>query len=261
MAILPSNASERTPLRLRQSMQHMSRFLQDTIDDFLPNVCDDAVAQAEAVGWGVDEASTYCARCGATVGPDEATERGCSRCLRRRPAWRQMIRLGAYKSPMSDWIVAMKFKRQWTWGPFFGHCLADLDAVRALRKDDAPTAVCPVPMHWLRRWSRGYNQAHLIARAFARRLDLPLADVLHRPRRTLPQTDIAVTDRARNLKNAIKSKPVDLTGWTIWLIDDVTTTGATLNACAAALRRAGVKRIFVAVAAVADPKGADFTIA
>lgn len=214
----------------------------------------EALTEAERNGFRIDTPERYCPRCGATAGPGEVTDRGCSSCLNQRLPWQRVVRLSAYEPPVSDWIVAMKFARQWTWAAWFGQELAEVIREHEDGQPQTRRVVCPVPMHITRRTRRGYNQAELIADAMAKALGAPRVNLLRRVRRTPPQTDVRVSDRAANVRGAFAPRPIDPTGWDVWLVDDVKTTGATLRACAKLLKRAGADRVHVAVAAVADPK-------
>jgi ComF family protein len=111
--------------------------------------------------------------------------------------------------------------------------------------------VCPVPMPWQRRLRRGYNQSALIGDAFSARCDWPVVPLLRRARYTPPQSALIASHRTRNVRRSFEVSRVDLSGWDVWLVDDVKTTGATLSACARLLKRAGADRVNVAVAAVA----------
>ena len=231
--------------------------VREAFDELFPPVVASEVKTAEDEGWHIDPPHAYCHRCGATVGPGEATDRGCSRCVSESIPWDGLIRLAAYKPPVSGWLVAMKFHRVWSWGPWFGRQLAE--RVQSVA-DPSRTIVCPVPMPALRRWRRGYNQADLIAQAFADRLQLPCAHLLRRRGRQTPQTNVPPSQRAANVRHAFAMERVDPAGWHVWLIDDVKTTGSTLGACVRLLKSAGVASVNIAVAAVADPKNADFKV-
>lgn len=107
--------------------------------------------------------------------------------------------------------------------------------------------VLPVPLHPLRRWRRGYNQAEVIARAAASKMGVPcFCDILSRRRRTKTQTRLSPEEKAANVRSAFKADSARLQkrlaplegGAHILLVDDVFTTGATLNACRTALRSA-----------------------
>lgn len=213
-------------------------------------VGDEAVAEA---GWQPDRPGDYCGRCGATVAEAAVTIEGCPHCRRRRIAWHNLWRLGAYQPPLSNWVIALKFQRAWGWGDWFG------DQLARRTPDHERAVVVPVPLHWRRRFRRGYDQAGLIARGFAARKGIEVAPLLRRRRATAAQTSLTNREtRLRNVRNAFAMKRVDLTGWTVWLVDDVSTSGSTARACALLLRRAGAERVNLAVAAVADPHHADF---
>ena len=116
-------------------------------------------------------------------------------------------------------------------------------------------AVIPVPLHWQRRLARGYNQAERIARPLAGRLGLPLIPALRRSRSTPPQTSLGKERRIANLRRAFRApSPRKIRGLRLLLVDDVATTGATLDAAAAALRIAGAAGV-TALVAGRTPKG------
>ena len=108
---------------------------------------------------------------------------------------------------------------------------------------DRAACVIPVPLHWRRERSRGFNQA----RELARHLGLPVVDALVRIRQTSPQVELAADKRHTNVRGAFAlrrrwpRKPLRWAGVTVVLVDDVSTTGATLNECAAVLQEAGAE--------------------
>lgn len=230
--------------------------LRSALRELVPAPTSQMLRLAIEEGWRVDAPGEYCTRCGASAGKHAALPGGCAFCRSRPLAWRRLTRLSAYVDPVDGWVRGMKFARQWTWATLFGQLLGDVLSPPT----DTPVAVCPVPMHWFRRWGRGYNQATLLARAIARRRGWPMVPLLRRTRYTPPQTSVAPSKRRANIHRSFDLMwPVDLTGWRIILVDDVTTTGATLGACARLLRRAGAEAVDVAVVAVADPRGRNFT--
>jgi ComF family protein len=143
----------------------------------------------------------------------------------------------------------MKFAGSWTWAAWFGRLLAQ--QALPIAADAQHVIVCPVPLHWLRRWRRGYNQSHLLAAAFARAGGWPLTPILRRRRHAPPQTAVPASHRAANVRHCFALAPVDLSGCSVWLIDDVKTSGATAAACSRLLRRAGAQSVWLAVVAVA----------
>jgi ComF family protein len=225
----------------------------ELLQELFPSVQREAIAQAQDEGWRLEDAGCGCWRCGASVGPAAVTARGCPHCLDLRLPWSKLVRLGAYEPPLSRWIPDMKFHGQWAWAPLLGRWLAG-----RVPAGDGPTVVCPVPMHWRRRCGRGYNQALLLARALAAQHRWPCASLLRRVRLTVPQTQVQPDRRRHNVRGSFAPRDIDLTGWHVWLVDDVKTTGATLTQCARLLRRMNARSVNVAVIAVAEPRHIGF---
>lgn len=110
---------------------------------------------------------------------------------------------------------------------------------------DGPGIVVPVPLHRRRIWSRGFNQAAIMARAIAGAHAMPLdLQLIARRRYTMPLRGLSRTKRADAVRGAFRTTR-KLDGETVWLVDDVYTSGATANACAAVLKRAGAARVIV----------------
>jgi ComF family protein len=104
--------------------------------------------------------------------------------------------------------------------------------------------VVPVPLHPIRLHQRGYNQSALLARELGRHLQVPVADdAMERTRNTAPQTSLGVEERRANVHQAFSAQRARLAGCRVILVDDVLTSGATLEACAAALRQAGAHSV------------------
>lgn len=121
-------------------------------------------------------------------------------------------------------------------GKYFGRMLGQKMAGSSLYQD--VDCVIPVPLHWKRRWKRGYNQAEVIAEGITSALGVPLrADVLKRTRNTRTQTILDVESKGRNVKGAFEANDVLKDCRHILLVDDIFTTGATLHACYEALRK------------------------
>ena len=114
----------------------------------------------------------------------------------------------------------------------------------------AHTVLCPVPLHWTRRLQRGFNQSELLAKEMGRHASLPVEHLLKRVRSTGHQAWRGREERLTAVQNAFRvcseSLPQHVT-----LVDDLSTTGATLDACAQALKKAGVRRVDACVIALA----------
>lgn len=239
----------------RHTVGQMSKAITRGLDDLFPRPWLEAWHDAQNDGWCPDAPDQYCTRCGCTIHATAQLARGCAFCVNHAFPWQSVTRLCEYGEPVSLWMHELKFRRQWPWANLLGEVLA---ARCEPPVDASRTLVCPVPLHPWRRIRRGYNQSQLIAQKLAKEHGLPLLPVLKRVKLRPPQSTLSLTARKQNVRHAFAMKPVDLTGWDVWLVDDVKTTGATTRACCRLLKRAGARRIDVKVIAVADPKGAHF---
>jgi ComF family protein len=122
--------------------------------------------------------------------------------------------------------------------------------MRALPRELSFDAVVPMPLHWRKRWQRGFNQSELLAREVARKWNVPVRRLVRRKRATAPQAGLTSAERRKNVQGAfVVKKTTRLNGMRLLLIDDVLTTGATASACARALKRAGAAQVtFLALA-------------
>jgi competence protein ComFC len=113
--------------------------------------------------------------------------------------------------------------------------------------------IVPMPLHWWRRWRRGYNQSMLLAKEISRRRKAPVASVVRRRRATRPQAGLTNAKRRANVAGAFAIKRgIRLDGMRVLLVDDVMTTGATAAACARVLKRAGARQVSVVALARTD---------
>jgi len=124
-------------------------------------------------------------------------------------------------------------------------------------------AICPVPLHRRRQAKRGFNQSEIIAEEVAAALDLEcFPEELVKVRANRDQIGLTVAERFRNVQGVYEiADDFELAGRTVLLIDDVTTSGATLNAAAVALKQAGVAGVAAATIAVATDAGLDYELA
>lgn len=151
--------------------------------------------------------------------------------------------VGAYEGSLRDIVHALKYDRR----PSLARHLARRMQGAGAEVLSGAHIVVPVPLHPSRQRARGFNQA----RQLAKHLGLPVADVLVRTRKTASQADLPASKRRANVRGAFVVRGANLDGLTVVLVDDVSTTGATLNACAAALLDAGAKEVRALTAAKA----------
>ncbi len=175
----------------------------------------------------------------------------CAECSRRPPAWDHALAALVYEYPVDHLVRNFKFHKDLA----CGQLLAE-ELVRAVQTQPAPPhetlawpdLLVPVPLHFLRRCQRGFNQAELLATELHQACGIPLERrLLHRTRATPAQSGLDRKSRQRNLRGAFSCAP--LAGQHIAIIDDVLTTGATVQECSRVLKQAGASQVSVWVAA------------
>lgn len=189
-----------------------------------------------------------CERCAIRLPSGENDDqRICGRCLADDPHFDATTTIADYVSPVDGMIVALKFTARLDLAPVFGALLARrLARVPNVTRD---AIVLPVPLAFERMRQRGFNQAHQIARALAADMSLRLMlDCLLRVKDTPPQQSLALKERQRNVRGAFAVEG-DVKGLSILVVDDVMTTGSTLDEIAKSLQRAGAARVHNAVVA------------
>ena len=216
------------------------------------------------VACGRFETQPLCARCAALLEPIRppacvrcgAPRRAlgdCQRCLGRVFAFDEAVCAAVYDSVVRRAIVNLKFRR-WRRA---AQPLADLlwQAVNFPERTAWRTvdAIVPVPIHPARRAMRGFNQAEQIAHYLSQRSGVPVqAGWLRRRFYRRPQVGLGQAERLKNVRNAFEvACPDSVRGRAVWLLDDVFTTGSTLDACARALKEAGASLV-VALAVARD---------
>lgn len=168
----------------------------------------------------------------------------CGRCLRRPPAFDGTVAATLYRFPADALVQRLKYGGELACADALGELLA---AAAALRPP--PDLLVPMPLHPSRLRERGFNQALELARPVARRLGVPIAaDACRRLRATPAQAGLDLAARRRNVRDAFACASA-LAGLRVAVVDDVLTSGATLDALARALKRAGAVQVSAWVAA------------
>lgn len=140
-----------------------------------------------------------------------------------------------YGPPISGLIRAFKYESVYRCADYLVELMEPV--LKTIRADDYDCLV-PVPLHYDRQWTRGFNQAEVLARLIGNRLGIPVNTDLKRGVNTRKQAKLRVSQRRENVKNAFYTK-ASYEGQRVLVVDDVLTTGSTVCACAKALREAG----------------------
>lgn len=161
----------------------------------------------------------------------------CGACLKQAPHFDATRAVFRYEFPLDRLIQSLKYAHRLASANFLGRALAQLAS--PLR----PDLVLPVPLAPARLAERGFNQALELARPLARALGAPLElSRIHRRRDTAPQASLPWKERKRNIRHAFECE-IDLAGKTVLVVDDVMTTGATLDELARTLKAHGATRV------------------
>lgn len=183
-----------------------------------------------------------CPRCAislATALPDAAGL--CGRCLAHLPTFDATSTLADYVSPVDGMVIALKFTARLDLAHFFGRLLAQRFALQHINAADR--IIVPVPLAFERIRERGFNQSHVIAKSLAAATGGRLADDrLLRVRHTPPQRSLALGERRRNVRGAFAVEGT-LAGLSVFVVDDVMTSGSTLDEVARVLKQAGATRV------------------
>ena len=226
-------------------------------------VCRDCWAGVES--WE----GTSCERCGGPIVSDRAADALhvlCGECRADLPDFDVARSFGLYRGNLRQLILQLKFRRRERLGRKLGalleHVWNKLDGMDPAK----PPVIVPVPLFHSRERERGFNQSRLLAEGLRNRIEkhpggrkiVVDARLLVRTRATAPQVRLKFQARKENVRGAFAvAKPESVRGRSVLLVDDVMTTGATLSACAAALKKAGATKVIALTLARATPQFPD----
>ena len=237
---------------LPEGARRAGRILTDLLFPPRCPVCDRPVKPfgrdicSECEGMLVRIREPRCLKCGKQL-RDEGAEY-CYDCGHRRHVYDRGAALYTYAC-IRQTIYRFKYKGRREYASFLGRALAE--NLGSLILSWHPDALVPIPLHRERERERGYNQAELLAGELGKRLGIPVrSGYLARVKNTRPQKELEGAARQNNLKKAFKIVQDDVKLNTIVIIDDIYTTGSTIDAAALECRKAGVQRVFFIALAI-----------
>lgn len=150
--------------------------------------------------------------------------------------------------PVDKIIHHLKYRKKTKLAIFLGRAMASIIKSDHFLKD--ADIIVPVPLFWWKYLRRGYNQAALLSEEISQESGIKIADIMKRTKNTKTQTKLNEEARRKNVLNAFALKTNNVEDKTILLVDDVLTTGVTMNECARVLKQAGAKEVYSCVAAI-----------
>lgn len=193
-----------------------------------------------------------CPRCALTQGPSALVdEKGCSECRGKSLGFDEALAIGPYRHVLREACLSMKHRG----GAWLARWLADmlLDVEGERLRAMGAQIIVPVPLHWQRRWERGFNQSEEVAMRLGGRLGLPVRRPLVRTQGGFTLSGLSRTERMSRMNRAFRAKPMArVGGQTVILVDDILTTGATCGSAARSLKQVGVSRVVAVVLARAE---------
>ncbi len=189
----------------------------------------------------------FCMKCGKTV--EDAEQEYCADCVAIPKSFEKGYPAFDYRDGIKDAIYAFKYKNQRYYAKYFSKSILQLykKELQELNLD----GIVPVPVHKHKKRQRGYNQAEVLADYLAKELHLPVYPTyLLRVENTNPQKELNDKVRIKNLKNAFKIGENEIELKKVLLVDDIYTSGATIEACTRILLEAGVQKVYYTSVAI-----------
>jgi len=253
---VPSLERPATPRGLRRWFP--ARLTLDVFDALLPQTC--AACKAALPGWcgllcpacatetATAQALPYCRRCARTVAEVSQHETDCAFCRSERQwTFAGVARVGPHEGALRELVLDVKFRGQERAADELARLLAE--SIRQAPWAGEIDSLTPVPMHWLRRLQRPAHHTRMIAERVSQRLRLPLAAAVKR--RVNAPSQMRMSSRAERLKNVagvfVPAPRGPVQGKSICVIDNLLVTGATAHETRKVLRRAGAKRVYLAI--------------
>ncbi len=258
---MPASVSIPLPPRLRRAADAARAVLRATLDLALPPLCPACREPVEGRGlcpacWSKLSFITrpYCERLGIPFVYDPGPGILSMEAIADPPAYQRARAAVRFDEISRALVHAFKYGDRLDLAPMLGRWTSQAGRELLAEAD----ALVPVPLHWRRSWARRFNQSGLLAAAISAESGVPVtAGALKRVKATVQQVGLSRSERAANVQGAFRvpeaGRPA-VTGRRLVLVDDVLTSGATVDGCARALLRAGAKNVDVLIfARVADP--------
>ncbi len=209
------------------------------LDEGEQGICSDCLAEIHRIE------PPFCLVCGTPFVSTEVRIHPCGGCLTKRKYFTMARALGAYQGSLQEAIHRWKYQGKAALTPFLGQWMTE--GLYRYWDPKHLDLLIPVPLHKQRLRERGFNQALLLAKELNHRTGIPYRKrILQKVRATLPQVNLSGVEREKGVRGSFQIVgKEELEGKTILLVDDVYTTGATVNECSKMLLAAGAERVDV----------------
>jgi ComF family protein len=218
-------------------------------------ICDGIIVQKEAkICENCREKLTYvkeprCKKCGKEILNCETEY--CYDCLRKKHLFDEGAALFEHNKIIKESIYRFKYNNKREYADFYAEEISRHFKNKIIRWD--ADVLIPVPLHNAKKIKRGFNQAEVLAEKLVKFLKIEVdSDFLIRVRKTNAQKELSKKDRAKNVENAFKTTDKIVQYRKVILIDDIYTTGATIDSCARVLKDAGIHRVYFITISIGD---------
>lgn len=200
-----------------------------------PPICPECYRRLVPVG------DIYCLKCGKPLGDD--SQMLCEDCTKWEHSYIEGRAVFVYNDAMRRSVYRLKYNGRREYATVYGTIMGEVLAKKIAEWN--ADAIIPVPAHKARQKKRGYNQAKLIANAVSKVVKVPVKDgIVTRSKSTTVQKNLSATDRRNNLKNAFKIGGDVVKLNSVIIVDDIYTTGSTIDGVTDCLHRAGVRDVY-----------------
>jgi ComF family protein len=209
------------------------------LDEGQQGICSDCLSEIHWIE------PPFCSVCGTPFVSGEVRSHPCSSCLTKRKYFTMARALGAHNGSLQEAIHRWKYQGKATLTPFLGQWMTE--GLYRYWDPKLFDLLIPVPLHKQRLRERGFNQALLLVKELSHRTGIPYRKrVLQKVRPTIPQVNLSGVEREKGVRGSFQIVGKEgLEGKTILLVDDVYTTGATVNECSKVLLAGGAERVDV----------------
>lgn len=188
-----------------------------------------------------------CMKCGKKLSEEE--EEYCFDCKSREFSFSRGVAAFSYSKAMKKSMYAFKYNNRQEYAEFYAKVLCNNfgNTIRSFQAD----MIVPIPLFPAKERKRGYNQAEILAVRIGQELKIPVnSGIIKRKINTKPQKEVSFVTRNNNVKNAFQIENDSVKCKNILLVDDIYTTGATMESCAGILKKAGANEVFFAAACI-----------